>query len=81
MSVDKGHVPGNTTLQPLSTDLWRCSGPEISPRFYSQRKRDAQEIASHVKTHLLGRNLMATELNAQNGRPIRGRIPYFPQLK
>ena len=78
MSVDKGHVPRNTTLQPLSTDLWRCSGPEISPRLYSQRKRDAQEIASHVKTHLLGRNLMATELNAQNGRPIKRKDTILP---
>ena len=73
-----GHVPGNTTLQPLSTDLWQCNGPEISPRLCSQRKRDAQEIASHVKTHLLGWNPVAIELDAQNGCPVKRKDRILP---
>jgi len=71
MSVNGGLAPGNTTLQLLSTDLWQCGGPEISPCLCSQQKKDAQEITSHFKTHLLSRNLVATELDTQNGHLVK----------
>ena len=71
MSVDGGHIPRNTTLQPLSTDLWWYNRPEISPRLYSQWKRDAQELVSHVKTHLLSQNLVATKSNTRDGYSVK----------
>ena len=51
------------TQYPLSTDLWRCNGPEISPHVCSQWKRDAQELASHLEAPLLSRNQEATKSN------------------
>ena len=63
MNVDGCHILRNATLQPLSTDLWRCNGPEISPHVRSQWKRDAQELASHLEAHLLSQNREATKSN------------------
>lgn len=70
MSIGRGLIPGNTTLQPLNTDLWRCGGPKIPPRLSSQWERDAQEIASHLEGHLIRRNLMATKSDIQNACPV-----------
>ena len=71
MNIDRCHTLGNATLQPLSTNLGRCSGHEISSRVRNQWKRDAQKLAGHLKAHLISQNLEATKSNAQDGCPIK----------
>ena len=71
MSIGGGHVPGKTTLQLLSADLWRYSGPKISPRLRSQWKKDTQELAGHLESHLHIQNRVATKSNSQNGCPVK----------
>ena len=61
MNVGGCHILGNTTLQPLSAELWRCSGLDLSPRLRSQWKKDDQELASHIEAHLIGRNRETTK--------------------
>lgn len=78
MSVGGGLALGNTTLQPFGTDLWRRSALEILPHLNSQRKRDTQEIASHLKGHLIRWNPMATKSDAQNGNPVNRKDIILP---
>ena len=78
MNVGGCHVLGNTTLQPLSLDLWQYSGLEISPRLHSQWKRNAQELASHIEAHLIGQNRVPTKSDTQNGRPIKREYHILP---
>ena len=81
MNVSWGLVLGNTTLQPLGTDLWQCNRPKIPPRLNSQWKWDAQEITSHLKGHLICRNPMATKSNAQNGGPVNRKDNILPSTQ
>jgi len=69
--VGRCHTPMNASLQPLSMDLWRRSGPKISSRVHSQWERYVQKLASHLKAHLIGRNREATKSDTQDGYPIK----------
>ena len=71
MNIGRCHTLGNATLQPFSTNLWRCSGPEISFRVRSHWKKDAQELTGHLKARLIGWNQEATKFDTQDGYPIK----------
>ena len=86
MNVSSCHTPGDATLQPFSVDLWRRGRPKISSRVYSQWERDAQELAGHLKDHVMSaiskimscQNWVSAKSDTQDGRPIKREDPILP---
>ena len=81
MNVSQHYTPGDATLQPLSTNMWRCCRPKICSHIYSQWERDAQELTGHLKAHVISQNQVSTKSNDQDGHLVKREKRILPETQ